>query len=314
MNSSNTYNFTTSPLSQPARKLRRLENQTIRSVRLREMYNRRNLIKKYSGISEGKELDAETGLYYYGARYLDPRTSRWLSGDPAMGEYVPAPGQDPSKLGGMGGVYNIINLHTYHYAGNNPIKYVDPDGRDIRELSDREWEIVRQVKDECAYFIDQMRNELRDYIFGRSENISSELQESAKFWFNIDITDKTNARRILDDLLKIRNGLSAFGKNNFRVEESIKFFAAVPNPYVNIMHLSHTFFDLPNVSNSMLFDNTKHGVLFHDITHFSSVLNTRDFTDPLPSSSIILAINNPAEARRNSYNWEFFLQEYAQRR
>ena len=44
--------------------------------------------KKYAG----KELDAETGLYYYGARYLDPKISRWLSGDPAMGEYIPAAG------------------------------------------------------------------------------------------------------------------------------------------------------------------------------------------------------------------------------
>jgi hypothetical protein len=29
----------------------------------------------------------------------------------------------------MGGVYNVINLHVYHYAGNNPLKYTDPDGR-----------------------------------------------------------------------------------------------------------------------------------------------------------------------------------------
>jgi hypothetical protein len=28
----------------------------------------------------------------------------------------------------MGGVFNVVNLHTYHYAGNNPVKYVDPDG------------------------------------------------------------------------------------------------------------------------------------------------------------------------------------------
>jgi len=78
-----------------------------------------------------KERDEETGLYYFGARYLDARTSRWLSVDPAMyeGDYLPGPGRDPSKLGGMGGLFNTINMHVYHYAANNPIKYIDPDGR-----------------------------------------------------------------------------------------------------------------------------------------------------------------------------------------
>ncbi|MDR1107354.1 MAG: hypothetical protein LBL44_13440 [Treponema sp.] len=42
----------------------------------------------------GKELDEETGLYYYGAGYLDPRTGRRLSADPAAGEYVPAAAAD----------------------------------------------------------------------------------------------------------------------------------------------------------------------------------------------------------------------------
>ena len=76
----------------------------------------------------------ETGLYYYGARYLDPKYSRWLSGDPALSDYIPkAPIDDEAKkhnenLPGMGGVFNVVNLHLYHYAGNNPVKYTDPDG------------------------------------------------------------------------------------------------------------------------------------------------------------------------------------------
>jgi hypothetical protein len=90
----------------------------------------------------GKEADEETGLIYFGARYLDPQTSMWLSADPAMGEYVPvAPIDDEAKksnqnLPGMGGVFNYVNLHTYHYAGNNPVKYVDPDGKtDIDDVA-----------------------------------------------------------------------------------------------------------------------------------------------------------------------------------
>lgn len=52
----------------------------------------------------------------------------WISTDPALGEYIPAAGSDTSKLPGIGGIYNTVNMNLYHYAGNNPIKYTDPDG------------------------------------------------------------------------------------------------------------------------------------------------------------------------------------------
>jgi RHS repeat-associated protein len=59
-----------------------------------------------------KELDEETGLYYYSARYMDPRLSLWLSVDPLAEKYP-----------GVG---------SYVYCYNNPVKFVDPDGRAIR--------------------------------------------------------------------------------------------------------------------------------------------------------------------------------------
>src|SRR5690554_2355978 len=57
----------------------------------------------------GKEYDAETGNYYYGARYLNPKWSMWLGVDPLAEKY-------PS-------------YSSYNYTLNNPINLVDPDGR-----------------------------------------------------------------------------------------------------------------------------------------------------------------------------------------
>jgi RHS repeat-associated protein len=130
MRTENILTLSTSPSTQSARKPRGLASLTLRR---RYTYGRE---RRWRAV---KELDNETGLYYYGARYLDPRTGRWLSGDPALGEYVPsAPVSEEARkrngsLPGMGGVFNYANLHVYHYAGNSPVKYTDPDGRDYND-------------------------------------------------------------------------------------------------------------------------------------------------------------------------------------
>src|SRR3990172_2816804 len=58
-----------------------------------------------------KELDEDSGLYYYGARYYNPSIGRFMSVDPAGGDPT-----DPQSW------------NRYSYTLNNPYKYVDPDG------------------------------------------------------------------------------------------------------------------------------------------------------------------------------------------
>jgi len=59
----------------------------------------------------GKERDAESGLYYYEARYYLPMSCRFISVDPKAGKYP--------------------HLCSYNYCSNNPIMFIDRDGKDI---------------------------------------------------------------------------------------------------------------------------------------------------------------------------------------
>ena len=61
-------------------------------------------------LFNAKEFDEETGMYYYGARYYEPRLSLWISVDPMEEKYP--------------------NIGGYVYCVNNPVKFVDLDGRD----------------------------------------------------------------------------------------------------------------------------------------------------------------------------------------
>ena len=67
----------------------------------------------------GKELDPETGLYYFGARYYEPVISRWISADPILDKYLD---------GAVGGGYEPSNLALFSYSRNTPVVLKDPDG------------------------------------------------------------------------------------------------------------------------------------------------------------------------------------------
>lgn len=71
----------------------------------------------------GKELDDETGLNYYGARYYDSATGRFISPDPLLLRMDQIAEEEKNEF-----LSDPQNLNAYTYAKNNPVKYVDPDG------------------------------------------------------------------------------------------------------------------------------------------------------------------------------------------
>ena len=57
----------------------------------------------------GKQFDEETGMYYYGARYYEPKLSLWMSVDPFAEK--------------------ARDISPYVYCNQNPIIMFDPDGK-----------------------------------------------------------------------------------------------------------------------------------------------------------------------------------------
>ena len=49
----------------------------------------------------GKQLDPESGFYYFGARYYDPRTGIFETPDPALAQKLASLPEDPSGPSGL---------------------------------------------------------------------------------------------------------------------------------------------------------------------------------------------------------------------
>ena len=77
----------------------------------------------------GQEIDRETGLYYFKARFYDAETGRFLSQDDVLGEVSDPP-----------------DLHLYAYAQMNPLVFVDPTGN-IEFIKEGLQEGVRDVSE-----------------------------------------------------------------------------------------------------------------------------------------------------------------------
>ena len=79
-----------------------------------EQISRMKTMRLHRLTFTGKEKDEETGYGYFGARYMDHELmAMWLSVDPLADKYP--------------------NISPYNYCMWNPVKLVDPDGREAYE-------------------------------------------------------------------------------------------------------------------------------------------------------------------------------------
>ena len=84
-------------------------------------------------LFNAKEFDEETGMYYYGARYYEPRLSLWMSVDPKEEDYPMS--------------------STYCFVNNNPIIFIDLRGLDSYYTMDGEYLGDNNKKTQYVYVV-----------------------------------------------------------------------------------------------------------------------------------------------------------------
>ena len=86
----------------------------------------------------GKEMDEETGLYYYGARYMNPVTSLWYGVDPLTERYA--------------------NNSSYTYCLDNPIRWIDRKGMKWEDPKEAE-----KLKNQINTKIESIKKDISNY-------------------------------------------------------------------------------------------------------------------------------------------------------
>ena len=102
----------------------------------------RNSVWNTPYLFNAKEFDEETGMYYYGARYYEPRLSLWMSTDPMEEKYP--------------------DFSSYVYCMGNPVKLIDPQGTETH---------VAQNEDGTYRVIGgELNNDKNIYLYSKDKN------------------------------------------------------------------------------------------------------------------------------------------------
>jgi RHS repeat-associated protein len=187
-----------------------------------------------------KELDEETGLYYFGARYYDAGLSLWYGVDP---EYDRAPNWTP-----------------FRYAFNNPIRISDPTGK---------FEIDEATAKKYPEFAKYLKN-LKETYAGKTKEFKEAFKQYSELnddQINEMLTYGKGPRvHVLDLSKQNANGVTSPDGKNIGINECI-----VDDFEVRAMIPNDQFF---NKSAEVLLEST----LFHEGTHSGDILSDGKMT------------------------------------
>ena len=152
-------------------------------------------------LFNGKELDEETGLYYYGARYLNPTSAVWMSVDPLWEKNIDA--------------------SPYSYCHGNPVNKIDVMGLDDYGVDDNGYiffiKKTDSEKDRLIAGVNRKKDgEIKGLKYDKNGELRNESMELTK-----GVLSKIKSKSISLPEGEIEGHYLTFGKKK---EESINVF------------------------------------------------------------------------------------------
>ena len=149
----------------------------------------------------GKQFDEETGLYYYGARYMNPMASIWYGVDALTEKY-------PTMAGMI-------------YCMNNPVRLVDLDGNDSYYTKNGDYIGSNNKKSDLIYIVSsyklirKFRNGKKIYSFGGRKTLEeSDLSAKAysKIFTNVLKRKGIDTQRLYNGQISVNSERNSWDK------------------------------------------------------------------------------------------------------
>ena len=197
----------------------------------------------------------------------------------------------------------------YHYAGNNPIRYTDPDGRQddennlisISQLDNfARIDSFYKAQEQLSNNISKLINVLKNYDNLDFKDQFTRIQTSAKKWLKISLDTPEKIGNFITTLTNIRDNLDKlnivnvkYDKNEYSSSAYVLIEQSSVRIYGSIGNKTLVLYD------GFFFSKNKDSILMHEMSHY--VLDTNDIS--YKESDL------PKLDRNNASNWMKFYED-----